>query len=349
MVFTTFQRWVEKAVSSEIAAALVKRSDFIVGDYPLKRVFNEHGSGRVKLRRHGALGDIIVLYPAIRALKKVLPYTFTLACCAKYHSLFKGDSTFDEVIATGERGKLPVIGEVLLDGVLERDLGNPVERWLMPRVTAYYEFLSHGFNVLAATRFDYSLQPGEQDKAWAERLMQAVRQKGGDRPTVFVQARGSGPVRSIGRDRMQEVTRKLSDRYNVVVTDHNKDYCWSDETRGIFSAPGQRPWLNFVALMKECSVALTTDSGVQWLAHVAEIPLVSVLGPTRASEKLTTHLLYPRQVQGIDTAGLLGCTPCFENAVRCKWQYDCLNKLDIDVLWREIDKAINEVITDGNR
>jgi ADP-heptose:LPS heptosyltransferase len=348
----TFSRWKIKKVSHEIADTLNNRNDFIVGDYPLKRLLKDHQQGRVKLRRHGALGDIIVLYPAVREIKKLLPITFTLSCCSKYHSLFRNDDTFDEVIATGEACKLPVIGSVLLDGVLERDLTwneelrAPDPRWLMPRVFAYYEFLIHGLDLPKMVRPDYSLNVGKQDQSWADRFMQRV---GNKRRTIFVQARGSGSVRSIGRERMREITIRLSEKYNVIVTDRDKNYCWSIEERGIFAAVGQRPFLNFVALMKMCDAALTTDSGVQWLTHIAGIPLVSVLGPTRESEKLATHPLYPGKVRGINTAALLGCEPCFENAIKCKWRYDCLNSLNIDVLWREIDTAINEVMTNGNR
>lgn len=347
-----FSRWKVKSVSREIAGTLKRRSDFIVGDYPLKHLLEEHQKGRVKLRRHGALGDIIVLYPAVKEIKKLLPITFSLACCSKYHSLFRGDDTFDEVMATGETEKLPVIGSILLDGVLERDLtwdeklGSPDPRWLVPRVFAYYEFLTHGLSLPNMARPDYSLQLSQQDESWAERFMQRVRN---ERKTVFVQARGSGPVRSIGRERMREITIRLSKKYNVIVTDHDKDYCWSIEEQGIFAAVGQRPFLNFVALMKKCDAVLTTDSGVQWLAHIAEVPLVSVLGPTRESEKLTTHLLYPNRVRGINTSVLFDCEPCFENAIRCKWKYDCLNSLGIDILWREVDKAISEVTVNGNR
>ena len=320
-----------------------------MGDYPLRRLTRKHETGRILLRRHGALGDIIVLYPAVRQIKQSLPFTFSLACGAPYLSLFKGDKTFDEVMVTGAAPKKEVIGTILLDGVLERDLGNPQPEHLVPRVFAYYNFLTEGFDVPSVFAPDYNLSPSEQDKIWANRIITHVRERGGDRPVIFVQARGSGPVRSIGRERMREITFRLSKNYNVIVTDKSESYCWKDESRGIFQASGQRPFLNFVALISQCDAALTTDSGIQWLAHAANVPLVSILGPTRASEKVATHPLYPEKVRGIDTAKLYGCKPCFENAVKCRWKYDCLSKLDIEILWREVEKSFSEVLSDGNK
>lgn len=343
-----FLRWQPKSVDDELANALAGRTDFIVGDYPLKKLSRVNNEGTVLLRRHGALGDIVVLYPAIRKIKQVLPFTFSLACGSPYISLFRGDDTFEEVIVTGASLKKKVIGTVLLDGVLERDLGTPRPEYLVPRVFAYYKFLTHGFDVPKTFKPDYLLKIGEQDKIWASRIITRIKEKN-DRPIIFIQARGSGPVRSIGRERMRELTVRLSNTYNVLVTDKNESYCWKDEANGIFQAPGQRPFLNFIELIRQCDAALTTDSGIQWLAHAAGTPLVSILGPTRESEKVATHPDYPMRAKGINTALLFKCEPCFENAVKCKWKYSCLRELNIDILWEEVKRCISEVLSDGYR
>jgi len=346
----SFARWRPRSVSDEIRDALSERTDFIVGAYPLERIALRYKTGRVFLRRHGALGDIVVLFPAIRAIKRQLPYTFSLACGSQYLSLFQNDDTFDEVIVTGQRPTKEIIGEIRLDGILERDLTwdseleAPRPEFLVPRALAYYQFLTRGFDLPETFTPDYSLRTGSQDAVWAHSFMDNLQRRARRRPIIFVQARGSGPVRSIGRERMRAITIRLSKKYNIIVTDKSENYCWRDEARGIFPAYGQRPWLNIIELMRLCDAALVTDSGIQWLAHVAGIPMVSILGPTRATEKISTHPLYPRRVRGIDTAALYGCKTCFENAFRCKWKYSCLHELDLDVLYENVAGALEGVI-----
>jgi ADP-heptose:LPS heptosyltransferase len=145
---------------------------------------------------------------------------------------------------------------------------------------------------------------------------------------------------------MIAITKRLSEKYAIVVVDQSRQYAWKDEDKGIDCAYG-RPLLNLVELMRRSDIALVMDSGLQWIAHMAAIPMVSVLGPTRASERIVTHPLYPEGAKAINAATLYGCSPCYENARKCKWQYECLRKQNTEILGTAIENAIYEVLKNG--
>lgn len=354
VVSKTFKRWRSTEVEPIYRQMLKDRSDFIVDQYPLRRAWdNGKRLGQVLLRRHGALGDIVVLYPAVREIKRHLPFKFSLMCSPAYTQLFDCDDTFTHVYPTGAAHH-PVDVNISLDGVLERDLAwvdelqAPDPRFLVPRVHAYYDFLGEGFLLPETFTPDYSLNTQEQDKVWAESIVTEIVAQAGDRPRVAVQARGSGSVRSIGRDRTIQLTRQLSKDFNVIVVDRDMQYTWKDWDAGIF-AVYNRPLLNIVELLKRCAAAVVTDSGMQWLSHIAATPMVSILGPTRWTEKVVTHPLYAvGRVGWVDTAELYKCAVCYENAFRCKWQYSCLNKLDIGVLSDAVQAQLIKVTNNGH-
>jgi len=354
-VMKTFARWQPTATAPVFRTMLDKKDDFIVGQYPLRKQWDRTDGkmSHVLLRRYGALGDIVVLIPAVRQFKRVMPLSFSLMCGPSYTQLFAHDDTFEKVYTMGSE-HAPADISLNLDGILERDLawipefGGPDPRFLVPRVNAYYNFFAEGFDVSGKFTPDYSLKTSQQDKLWAAHIVERTRRIGGNRKVVALQARGSGAVRSVGRKRMIEISKRLAKEYNVLVIDGEQQATWNDESLGIFPVYG-RPLLNIVELLRLCDAAVVTDSGLQWLAHVAATPMVSILGPTRWTEKVVTHPLYnERRVAWVDTAKLSKCPVCFENAIQCKWKYSCLTGLDLNVLWREISRGVRKVIGNDN-
>jgi len=67
------------------------------------------------------------------------------------------------------------------------------------------------------------------------------------------------------------------------------------------------------------------DSSPLWISHFTRTPVIALLGPSRETERLTRHPLYPEGAVGIALNQEVNCQSCFEQTQRCGGRMDCLN------------------------
>ena len=90
----------------------------------------------------------------------------------------------------------------------------------------------------------------------------------------------------------------------------------------ILNIAGKTSLRELIALISECDVFVTNDSGPMHIAYALKTPLVSIFGST------DPHLTGPPEMDGISSVALtpnIPCSPCFErtcknNTLRCMYE-----------------------------
>jgi hypothetical protein len=96
--------------------------------------------------------------------------------------------------------------------------------------------------------------------------------------------------------------------------------------------------------LQNARVVITMDSAPLWLAHYTNTPTVLISGPSRGSERLTYHPLYPDGAKEVSCSKEIGCTPCFESNVECSRGAKCLVSIPKEKLWNMVEKVMEEVM-----
>lgn len=124
---------------------------------------------RLCINRFGALGDLIMLLPVVRQLKKMLDCEVTLATQACYAKWFVRETdAFDKVITTNLYNKRDYDKTIFLDGVLEQDHSLSNEDRLMHRTILYEKFFG-----IEVENYDFSLHILPEEDKYVEELLNA--------------------------------------------------------------------------------------------------------------------------------------------------------------------------------
>jgi len=249
-----------------------------------------------------------------------------------------------EVVRDDRRPARGFLGELYLDGVVEVDhSGDPLSQ--THRVKLFWEHLVGDSGLTLPAELDWDIPIGPASERFARNWMRSrgLSRDERVRPLVGVQVRGSGAMKTLPPAEVSDlVNRLLAEDYDVLLIDHGANPLAARER--VYQAPGRKV-LDVVALMKELDAVICTDSGVLWLAHVAKIPTVCIMGPTRPEERISMHPLYR---EGLVTAVCLnellvlpgkkkpGCPACFENAKACSHTFACINAVSVDRFYGQI-------------
>lgn len=285
----------------------------------------------ITLQRMYALGDLIMLVPVVRYLQKLKNNTIYIATTDRIYRQINGmfpDIRFITIDAYEPFHHGPCI---VLDSILEHDhsLENDEHNYHRSEIFARHLELYENFKL-----------------EWSGVMTNKPTYFTKDDNVIGIQLRGSGPIKTLPSDYIKLlVNRIISEGYKVFLIDGNKNNGFDGE--GIYNLCGKLSPVEVVQHLRECKCVICTDSGVLWLAHVAECPVLAYLGATRESERLNHHPLYPKQVKAVQLAESIGCKPCFETREHndCgNGYFHCMRDFDYDIILNESISKIKSII-----
>lgn len=290
------------------------------------------------LRRY-ALGDILQLVPVMRVMKEAYKFaTVRILTLEPYYRFIK--FLFPDIIfANAEmlvQGNFDHFGLIVnLDGILERDHSLTNEENQKHRVDIFLNF------------FEKEISQECLRKLWGSsvkwtREMDRIKMDT-NLKKVAIQIRGSGCVKTLPLEYIKSLAYELAKKYQVILLDHDKNFGF--EGKNILNLCGQLNTYEVVALLTKVDTCITMDSGMLWLAHCANCPVVTILGPTRESERLTLHPQYPKKAVSINIADeMIGCEPCFETRIHCKGKINCMNTFNRKDLTEKIQNKLIQIL-----
>ncbi len=266
---------------------------------------------RLLLIRRFALGDILMLFPVCRELRKfygvshiTLATTTMLAESPVLDML--NDGAVDRIISTDLLDRISYDVACHLDGWLELDhLKEPFKR--KHRVDLYREFFELPTNAMP----DW----GTLEKEVSARYL------------VFCSG-GRRLYNSLSPTVAKAIEAKLSKRKKVV----------------LLSDTNRVPDSDLVSIIGGAAALVTVDSAPLWIAHYTATPIVFLSGPTRPEERVIYHPLYPDGVETVMLAEKIGCEACFERAVDCQFTAACMrNDREAGEIAREVWEKVERV------
>lgn len=161
-------------------------------------------------------------------------------------------------------------------------------------------------------------------------------------PKIGLQIRGSGKMKTLPYSYIKKIASSLSKQYTVILIDQdiNKGF----EGKNIINLCGKTNIPQLLQVMRELDCCITMDSGVLWLAHIVDCPVITLLGPTREHERLSLHPSYPEKVKAVELQKMVNCKPCFETMKYCNGKINCMNNVNCDTIIEEIEKNIKLIL-----
>jgi len=275
-------------------------------------------------QRTFAIGDVLMLVPVVRWLRhnghnvviRTVDDMFEivrLLGVPAFPSNFRGNK--------GHKG-------VILDFIVEKDHTVPYLQ-KKHRVDIYAEAIGLEKNELPDV-WDWSMSLsnfGELDFI-------------SERPFVLFQGRGSGVRRSLPRETIEWLATAMNcEGIDVIYIGEDVGLKPAKGLEGKTRVANRKFSLReLFLLMGQAKAIITMDSAPLWISHFAKTPTIALLGPTRSSERLSKHPLYPEGAIGIELAQNFDCQPCFENPSRKDCQqkgFLCLGQ-DPDVIYSKM-------------
>jgi ADP-heptose:LPS heptosyltransferase len=294
------------------------------------------------LRRY-ALGDVIQLIPVVRILRDTYKYknVYILTSYEHFRTLkfLFPDILFGEhrTLDSGMQERFGIV--VNLDGVLEKDHSAKNSENSMHRIHIYLKF------------FGLQVPDDVVKKQWnaVVKITKEIESLGLDmnKKRIALQIRGSGCIKTLPKDYIISLANTLAAKYQVVLLDHDRNQGF--EGNNILNLCGKLNTYEVVATLTKVSACITMDSGMLWLAHCANCPVVTILGPTREHERLSLHPGYPILAKSINISEeIIKCKPCFETREYCKGKINCMNYFDRDILTNKIIQKLNSILEHTN-
>lgn len=248
-----------------------------------------------------ALGDILMLVPVIRALRK-RGYDPIMRTINKWRSVL---DLLDIEMEGIEHSSRSVDGwGINLDGTLEQDHFRPIISKIH-RIEIYFTALGVG---KMPRKLDWRVNPEKLPKTDIK----------GD--YICFQGGGSRKIKQLPLESINHIRKRFEEKgINVImISNENKM-----SIKGLF------------ALIAGAKALITMDSAPLWISHFTKTPVVVLFGPTRASERLTKHPLYPKKAVDVALNEEINCESCFESVKKCNGGIDCL-KVKHERIWELI-------------
>lgn len=247
-----------------------------------------------------AMGDILMLVPVIRALRKrgYDPFLRTFKSWRPVLDLLDIETgAIEHPFRFDDWG-------INLDGTLEQDHFRP-KLSKIHRIEIY--FMALGMRKVPK-KLDWRLNSEKLPKANVE----------GD--YICFQGRGSTVMKQLSLDSINCIKRGFEEK-GIHVAMVGEGY--------------KRSIGELFALIAGAKILVTMDSAPLWISHFTKTPVVALLGPTRISERLTKHPLYPDRAVGVALNEEINCESCFESTKKCNGKMDCL-KVRSERIWELI-------------
>jgi ADP-heptose:LPS heptosyltransferase len=319
----------EVHVPDEFADILIDSGDFVLADSfgkPVTELYPDGGT--LIFRRWGALGDLIMFRAAVSAFVRAHPsYRPILKCQQRFVEMFQHDPTWAYVACRGNPHDQTINGVITFDQVAEAD-HRGVEKH---RVQLFLEAMT--MEPIQLVDADWSLrdvidehQP--QIRAWVERHLSNRGLLNRDHKLVAMGTRGSGQMKSLPRSITIRLIKELTAAgHGVILIEPDRaEAAPLLINDNVYEMTG-RDALHCMLMLEYVDLAIVMDSGPLWMAHCANCPILAILGPTRAEQRITMH---PRYADGgarsVALNEMMDCPACFESAKACNGRFDCMQR-----------------------
>jgi ADP-heptose:LPS heptosyltransferase len=293
------------------------------------------GTKKFSLIRTYALGDILQLIPVFRYIKKNFDINeMYFITTDKYRREI--EKIFPDINWVSEKKTYlqEYYGFVaMMDSILEKDHDPNNEESTMHRIRIYFRYFG----------IDPEIKPEDLD--WGHKMssLQPQLQKDKKFKYIGLQIKGSAAIKTLPYDYVKKLAFHLAETYKVVLIDTDKDSGF--EGKNIVNLCGNTSIRNCISMMTELDCCITMDSGVLWMAHAANCPVLTILGPTREHERVSLHPQYPEKAKSINlSTDYVACSPCFESKQSCQGKINCMKLFDRDKLTQEISQKLKEIV-----
>ena len=282
--------------------------------------------------RSFALGDILQLIPVVRLIK--IKYNIKIVAIVTLMNIIKElRESFRDILFYTESRFMNFTDVISfnLDGILEKDHNPNNLESNKHRVDIY-------LNTMGIENYNRNFNWNPTNLPKELNIVMSTNRK-----KIGLQIKGSTDIKSLPIAFVRKLAIELAEKYEIYLIHHNNN-C-EIQGKNIINTCGKFSVSENIALLTKLDCCITMDSGVLWMAHVANCPVLTILGPTRESERLTLHPQYPQKAKSINIAEeLVGCKPCFETKQYCKGKINCMRNFDYDNLIKLIKIKINEIL-----
>ncbi|MBM2840729.1 MAG: hypothetical protein HW412_1257 [Bacteroidetes bacterium] len=300
-------------------------------------------SGQPK-RRHvlvtramGGIGDLLMMTPGLRALKKKYPHDeIHLAIPKRYFPVFEGNT--DVRLMDIENDLFNCLGYRrwfnFTDCPASRVESRTAPKVKKSRIEIFARAL--GINPLALRSIDkrprYLVLP--EERAFQINFWKAHGLEG--KNVIGIQLRSDEVYRDYPH--IRQLVSEVAQEYHVLLFDGEKVQGFVDER--IVKVDGL-PMRRAFALASACNAIIAPDSSFVHLAAAFDIPCVALFGPIDGKLR-TKH--YPK-CKYLDVRKKLGCMPCWRNdQIPCKLTNMRASVCMMDISIVEITQALTEVL-----
>lgn len=300
--------------------------------------------------RHGGIGDLMFMMPALRHLKNKFPTCkIHIAMGLKYVDIYRNIPYVDVV------SRLPLDVEFLKSADYHLHFEQIIEgSKLAEKVNAYDLFLDR-FNIdpklIADTEKipDVFFTKDEEDKA------EEVLEKygfGDDDVIIGMQLAASSPIRTFPTSRLHHVAAALLQRKARIILLGSPAQIQIGEAireafaeqpelmKGIVNGPETGLSLReSMALVKRCNLVIAPDSAMIHIAAGLRVPIIGLYGPFPSDLRMRYYY------NAIGINGKAVCAPCFEHShgpCRKGNPSPCFNLIDPDQILNAVDILLNK-------
>lgn len=268
------------------------------------------------IHRAGGFGDLLLLTPALRALKRAHPGCKVTVCTMpRYREVLAGNPCVDAFAEFPPTNKeiFAHDGVVSFENVIEN---NPKAR-TTHAVDLYAERL--GVEVDPADRRpDYVIT--EEERAWAaDFLCSLPNPVEGDRPSAYslqassllrigLQVNASTPARSYPAGPLSDLVDLLAGEAQILLFGAPGEVVTDGLNPRIVNLSARN--LSFrqsCALLATCDALVAPDSALCHVAAALEVPTVALYGPFPSHLRLTSSCQEAHDAHGV-------CAPCFHHS-----------------------------------
>jgi ADP-heptose:LPS heptosyltransferase len=327
----TFLRGVPQEVTEDFLHSLMHQRHMfeIVGQFPqlvyVRRLpLLSRQKAEIVVTRDMGLGDLLLLVPAIRGMKRVYPgLRITFATSSRYIPLFDGGWIGDV-----ER----VVSLLSLQGRFNSiDLRGYSERATDKNTHHRTDVFANYLNVLPLLPEEYDVRIPLSDEEVVQAGMRlSAAGWDGVRPLVGISAGASAKYRSIPPSTVANLAATLIGRgMRVVMLD---DRPMGVSAEGVIDMGGKTTVREFAAFVSLCDATVSGDTGTYHLASAVGTPNVAVFSivppELRSAHYPLTENIFHRE---------LPCAPCW--GVGCA-ATPCLTRVSIGELTDALERAL---------
>ncbi len=203
-----------------------------------------------------------------------------------------------------------------------------------------YKMLLEPLGIGVSDTDPYLVVSAEEKQAALELLKKCGIQKGKNTVVGIDPGAAYGTAKCWLPDRFHSVTEKLLEDPDLFVLYFGdpsgasvvNDIC-KDMPERVINLAGKTTIRELIALIKECDVFLTNDSGPMHIAAALKVPLLALFGSTsdvKTGPYKNGKVIHKR----------VECSPCYKRV--CPIDFRCMKRIEVDEVYRELRTLIDK-------